>query len=91
MAGLRWARNALGHQQVIATLTTGGLTVPMTVPTIIKPVEITWRDADEISDKSDANRPHYVSDVQGKPLTAPLEAAERWVRSCLANAASSIP
>lgn len=79
--GLRHVRHALGHSQLIATATEGGLTAPFAVPIAIQPITVRWRPANEVTTKkgNDQSQPAYARAIAGREVDQTLVEARRWL------------
>lgn len=85
--GLVYVRNLLGHARATAVRIAGGLTVPLTVPFTIPPVELYWLPVDELPEPDrpqPRNREAYTDAVAGRSVSDTLLLASSWFHNCIA-------
>lgn len=82
-SGLRYVRNALGHAQLTATRTNGGLTFPITFPVTFPPITIHWAPAPGLDtgfrNQSADVRARYERHLEDQLVSETTYAARRWL------------
>lgn len=85
VAGLNYARSALGHHWTFIAQPTGGLTIPFTVPFTITVVP-RWVPVEDLPtfEKQGNLRRDYVERVAGRKVLETLDDAGAWFSGVLA-------
>lgn len=79
--GLRYVRSMLGHHRIFTATIGGGLMLPLTIPFKIN-TYAAWMPTDELPTMEGLQarlRPHYATDLAGKPVIDTLARAQTWL------------
>jgi hypothetical protein len=80
VAGVRFARNVLGHERYFAAEAIGGLTIPFTVPLSIPPRSYLWMPSNDLPPRPDGSRKTaYDTHVARRPVVDTLMDCGQWL------------